>query len=232
MILPRPAASRGRSDRGWLDAWHSFSFGDYRDPEHGGWGALRVLNEDVIAPGRGFGMHGHTNMEILTLVLAGELEHKDGLGNASVIRAGEVQHMSAGPGLLHSEFNPSRDVPLHLLQVWIEPGRRGVEPAYGRRAFPAEERRGRLRAIASGDGRDGSLAIQQDAVLWAALLAAGQSLRHDLAAGRRAYLHVVRGVAVLNGTPLEGGDGAKIADEAALEISAEEEAEILLFDLP
>lgn len=232
MITLRKAAERGHADHGWLATWHTFSFADYHDPAQMGWSALRVLNEDIVAPGRGFGMHGHRDMEIVTWVLDGALEHKDSLGNGAVIRPGEAQRMSAGRGVLHSEFNPAPDRPTHLLQIWIEPSVRGVKPGYEQTFFPPEARRGRLRLIASGDGREGSVTIHQDAALYAALLAPGETVRHALAPGRRAYLHVARGAAGLKSQSLRSGDGAKIADENVLEIAATEDAEILLFDLP
>jgi redox-sensitive bicupin YhaK (pirin superfamily) len=232
VITLRKAAERGHADHGWLATWHTFSFADYHDPAQMGWSALRVLNEDIVAPGRGFGMHGHRDMEIVTWVLDGALEHKDSLGNGAVIRPGEAQRMSAGRGVLHSEFNPAPDRPTHLLQIWIEPSVRGVKPGYEQTFFPPEARRGRLCLIASGDGREGSVTIHQDAALYAALLAPGETVRHALAPGRRAYLHVARGAAGLKSQSLRSGDGAKIADENVLEIAATEDAEILLFDLP
>ncbi len=232
MLLLRPAAERGHADHGWLDTWHTFSFADYHDPAQMGWSALRVINEDFIAPGQGFGMHGHRDMEIVTYLLGGALEHKDSMGNGATIRPGEVQRMSAGRGVLHSEFNPSATEASHLLQIWIEPNVRGVRPSYEQTSFPPEVRRGQLRLVASGDGRDGSVTIHQDAALYAALLASGETVRHALAPGRRAYLQVARGAVTLNSQPLQDGDGAKIAEETDLEISATREAEILLFDLP
>jgi hypothetical protein len=232
MITLRPAAARGHAHHGWLDTWHTFSFADYHDPAQMGWSALRVINEDVVAPGTGFGMHGHRDMEIVTWILDGALEHKDSMGNGAVIRPGEAQRMSAGSGVLHSEFNPSQEAPTHLLQIWIEPNVRGVKPSYEQAFFPPEERRGRLRLIASPDGREGSVVLRQDAALYAALLAPGEAVRHALAPGRRAYLHVARGAVRLKSQSLQHGDGAKIADETDLEIAATQDAEILLFDLP
>jgi redox-sensitive bicupin YhaK (pirin superfamily) len=232
MILLRQSAERGHANHGWLDTWHSFSFADYHDPAQMGWSALRVINEDVVAPGMGFGTHGHRDMEIVTWILDGALEHKDSMGNGATIRPGEAQRMSAGKGVLHSEFNPSQEASTHLLQIWIEPNVRGVKPSYEQTFFPSEERRGRLRLIASGDGREGSVTIHQDAALYAALLAPGEAVRHALAPGRRAYLHVARGAVQLESQSLRDGDGAKIADEDVLEIAATEDAEILLFDLP
>ena len=232
MIALRPAAERGHANHGWLDTWHTFSFADYHDPAQMGWSALRVINEDVVAPGMGFGMHGHRDVEIVTWILDGALEHKDSMGNGAIIRPGEAQRMSAGRGVLHSEFNPSQDAATHLLQIWIEPNVRGVAPSYEQTFFPPEERRGRLRLIASNDGREGSVTIHQDAALYAALLAPGEAVRQRLAPGRRAYLHVARGAVRLKSQPLQHGDGAKIADETDLEIAAAQDAEILLFDLP
>jgi redox-sensitive bicupin YhaK (pirin superfamily) len=232
MITLRRAAERGHANHGWLDTWHTFSFADYHDPAQMGWSALRVINEDIVAPGMGFGMHGHRDMEIVTWILDGALEHKDSMGNGATIRPGEAQRMSAGRGVLHSEFNPAPDRSTHLLQIWIEPNVRGVKPSYEQTYFPPEERRGRLRLVASSDGREGSVTIHQDAALYAALLAPGEAVRHALAPGRRAYLHVARGAVNLNSQSLQDGDGVKIADEAALEIAATEAAEILLFDLP
>ena len=232
MIHIRKSEARGHFDHGWLESWHTFSFADYYDPAEMNWRSLRVINEDIVQPAKGFGTHGHRDMEIVTYLLDGELEHKDSMGNGTVIRPGEVQRMSAGKGVMHSEFNPSPDATTHLLQIWIEPSVRGVPPSYEQTFFPAEEKRGRLRRVASKDGRDGSVTIHQDAALYAALLVPGESVRHVLAPGRHAYLHVARGAARLNSQPLRGGDGAKIADEENLEIVASEDAEILLFDLP
>jgi len=181
MITLRKAAERGHANHGWLDTWHTFSFADYHDPAQMGWSALRVINEDVVAPGMGFGMHGHRDMEIVTWILDGALEHKDSMGNGAVIRPGEAQRMSAGKGVLHSEFNPAPDQPTHLLQIWIEPNVRGVKPSYEQTFFPPEERRGRLRLIASNDGREGSVTIHPDAALYTALLAPGEAVRHALA---------------------------------------------------
>ena len=231
MIQLRKHAARGHADHGWLESWHTFSFADYYDPAEMGWRSLRVINEDIIQPGKGFGTHGHRDMEIVTYLLDGELEHKDSMGNGAVIRPGEVQRMSAGKGVMHSEFNPSPGATTHLLQIWIEPSVRGVPPSYEQTYFPVEERRGRLRLVASRDGRDGSVTIHQDAALYAALLAAGESVRHAPAQGRHAYLHVARGKVDLNGVQLGAGDGAKIAEESELRISAAADAEILLFDL-
>jgi redox-sensitive bicupin YhaK (pirin superfamily) len=232
MIRLRPAASRGHANHGWLDTWHSFSFADYHDPAEMGWGPLRVINEDRIAPGRGFGTHGHRDMEIITWVLEGVLEHKDSLGNGAVIRPGELQRMSAGTGIMHSEFNPSPDAATHLLQIWIEPNRVGVTPGYEQKPLPATELRGRLRLVASPDGLEGSVTLHQDARVYVARLEAGEKPEHTLAPGRLAYVQVARGAIALDGLALEAGDGAKIAEESRLTLAATSPAEILLFDLP
>ena len=232
MIQIRPAAARGHADRGWLKSWHSFSFADYHDPAEMGWGALRVINEDIVAPATGFPMHGHRDMEIVTYLLSGPLEHKDSMGNGSVFRAPEVQRMSAGKGVLHSEFNASADEPVHLLQIWIEPNVRGIAPSYEQKTFTDDAKRGRWCTIASPDGRDGVLTIHQDARLLATKVGAGGTATCSLSAGRRAYVHVIAGEITLNGRPFAGGDGAKIADETVLVFNATQDAEILLFDLP
>lgn len=232
MIILRPSAERGQADHGWLQARHSFSFGEYYDAAEMGWGALRVINEDRVAPGTGFGRHGHRDMEIVTYILSGALEHKDSLGNGDVIRRGEVQRMSAGTGILHSEFNPSPDEPTHLLQIWIEPAVHGRPASYEQQALAIDGMRGRWRLVASPDGAEGSTTIGQDARLWASQLGAGEALAYALAPGRLAYVHVVRGRLALNGQNLATGDGAKIAEESALRFLAGEETEFLLFDLP
>lgn len=231
MILPKPARSRGHANYGWLDTWHSFSFADYYDPQEMGWGSLRVLNEDRVAPGAGFPMHGHRDMEILTWVLEGALEHQDSLGNGSVITPGEVQRMSAGTGIRHSERNPSPDAPVHLLQIWIEPAQAGLVPSYEHKCLDPDQLAGRLCLIASPQGRAGSVTLHQDVEVYAARLDAGMSVQHDVGSGRLAYLQVARGALDLNGTSLRAGDGAKIRDESALQITASEGAELLLFDM-
>lgn len=231
MILLRPARSRGHAHHGWLDTWHSFSFADYYDPQEMGWGSLRVLNEDRVAPGAGFPMHGHRDMEILTWILEGALEHQDSLGNGSVITPGEVQRMSAGTGIRHSERNPSPDAPVHLLQIWFTPARAGLAPGYEQKRLDPAALESRLCLIASPQGRSGSVTLHQDAEVYAARLNAGASVRHGLGAGRLAYLQVARGVLDLNGTALCAGDGAKIRDEAELRITAGDRAELLLFDM-
>ena len=232
MIRLRASEARGYADHGWLRAKHSFSFADYYDPDEMGWGVLRVINEDRVAPGMGFGRHGHRDMEIVTYLLSGALEHKDSLGNGGVIRRGEVQRMSAGKGILHSEFNPSPDEETHLLQIWIEPALHGTSASYEQQALPVEDMRGRWRLVASPDGTDGSTTIGQDARLWASVLLPGQLTAYALIPGRLAYVQVVSGRLDLNGLSLSAGDGARIADETDLRFLAVGEAEILLFDLP
>ena len=231
MIRIRNSDERGRFDHGWLDTRHTFSFADYHDPEHMGFRDLRVLNEDRIAPGTGFPTHGHRDMEILSFVLAGALEHRDDAGHGAVLRPGEVQRMSAGRGVRHSEYNASTVEPVHLLQVWILPASPGGEPSYEQRPFPAELRRERLLSVITPDGRDGSLRVNQDVAIFATALAAGQAVDHGLAPGRHAWTQVTRGVLDLNGHRLRAGDGAAISDEQRLELSAVDEAEALLFDL-
>ena len=231
MILTRRAGERGHANHGWLDSWHSFSFADYYDPEHMGYRSLRVINEDRVQPGTGFGTHGHRDMEIITYVLSGKLEHKDSMGNGSLVVPGEVQRMSAGRGVLHSEYNPSSDDPVHFLQIWIEPDVRGIKPEYEQRRFPAAERRGRLRVLASRDGRDGSVKIHQDADLHAALLDGKESARHVLAGSRAAYVHVARGKIKANGETLGAGDALAIEGERAVTLESGKDAEVLLFDL-
>jgi hypothetical protein len=232
MMQVRKSCERGHANHGWLDTYHTFSFADYYDPEQMGFGPLRVINEDRVEPGQGFGTHGHRDMEIITYVLDGGLQHRDSLGNGSVIRTGDVQRMSAGTGVLHSEFNASPRDPVHFLQIWIEPSARGVRPGYEQRHFAAEDRRGRLRLIASPDGRDASVTIHQDARVYAVDLGVDEAVAHSLEAGRRAYVHVARGAVILNGTPLEAGDGARLVDETALNLSALQESQVLFFDLP
>jgi len=231
MLTIRGAGARGHADHGWLDTRHTFSFADYHDPAHMGFRSLRVINEDRVQPGAGFPTHGHRDMEILTWVLAGALEHRDSLGTGSVIRPGDAQRMSAGTGVMHSEYNASATEPVHFLQVWILPERRGLAPGYEQRHFAAGERRGHLRLIASRDGRDGSLVIHQDARVHAGLLDPGQAVTHALASGRHAWVQVARGALTLNGRALEAGDGAAVSDEPALTLVAREPAEVLVFDL-
>lgn len=231
MIRHRPARERGHADHGWLRTWHTFSFADYHDPAHMGFRALRVINDDIIAAGQGFGTHGHRDMEIVTYIVEGELEHRDSLGTGSVLRPGDVQRMSAGRGVLHSEFNHSPSQDLRLLQIWLRPAREGGEPGYEERHFPDEEKRGRLRLIVAPDGAEGALRIGQDARLFAGILAPGQSVTHEPAPGRHAWSQVVRGSLDLNGLVLGAGDGAAVSDEERLVLGGREETEFLLFDL-
>ncbi len=232
MLALRKAADRGHADHGWLDSWHSFSFAEYHDEAHMGFGPLRVINEDRVQPGTGFGTHGHRDMEILSYVLEGQLEHKDSMGNGSVIVPGDVQRMSAGRGVQHSEYNPSRSSAVHFLQIWILPARAGIDPGYEQTHVPQAEKRGRLRLIAAPDGRDGAVTIHQDAAVYAALLDGAESARHALAPGRRAYVHVARGRVHVNGAPLAAGDAAKLEREVEIVLDRAQAAEVLLFDLP
>lgn len=226
----RLAGERGHANHGWLDSWHSFSFADYYDPRHMGFGPLRVLNEDRIAPGSGFPMHGHRDMEIISYVLAGALAHRDSIGNGSTIVPGDVQRMSAGTGVRHSEYN-AHDGETHFLQIWIEPARRGLPPAYEQRRFAAAEKRGRLRPIAAPDGREGALTIHQDAVLYAGLFDGTESARLALRARRKAYVHVARGKLAVNGVALAAGD-ALMTDAGTITLADGADAEVLAFDLP
>lgn len=228
----RRAQDRGHANHGWLDSYHSFSFGGYYDPAHMGFSNLRVINEDRIAPAGGFPTHGHRDMEIVTYVLDGELEHKDSLGNGSVMRYGDVQRMSAGTGVRHSEFNPSQEKPLHLLQIWLEPNRTGVEPGYDQRYFDPAERRGKLALLVSPDGRDGSIASHQDALLFSTLLTDGEGVRHGLQPGRKAYVQIARGAAMVNGEQLRAGDAMALEGVSEVSLEANDQAEALLFDLP
>ncbi len=233
MINIRHAAERGTANFGWLDSRHTFSFGDYYDPKQMGFGPLRVINEDRVRPGAGFGTHAHQNMEIISYVLEGALEHKDSIGTGSVIRPGDVQIMSAGTGIRHSEFNHSVTEPVHFLQIWVVPDREGISPRYEQKTFPDADKRGGLRLVGSPDGRDGSIVIYQDVELLAALLDAGDQVTHALRPGRRAWLQVVRGAVVVNGHELDTGDGVALEGEAALTVTAKTDGtEILVFDLP
>jgi len=232
MIDYRRSSERGHAQHGWLDSFHSFSFADYYDPAHMGFGPLRVINEDRVQPGMGFGTHGHRDMEIISYVLEGELSHKDNMGNGSIIVPGDVQRMSAGRGVLHSEFNPSSDRPVHFLQIWIEPDAKGVRPSYEQKRVDATAKRGRLALIASPDGRDGSVTIHQDARLYATLVNGDENVEYDIPAGRRGYVHVARGRVALNGDVLDAGDAAKLAGPAHITLAQGEDAEVLLFDLP
>jgi quercetin 2,3-dioxygenase len=225
----RKASERGGANHGWLDTKHTFSFAEYYDPAHMGYRSLRVINEDKVAPDRGFGRHPHADMEILTYVLDGELGHKDSMGNGSTIKPGELQRMSAGTGVTHSEMNPSKTTPVHFLQIWIMPDKRGHAPSYDQKAFP--DRAGKLRVIASPDGRDGSIAIHQDAVLEAAVLADGQEVTHALGTDRYAWIQVARGSITVDGTTLAQGDGAAVRGEGTLALRAIGDAEVLVFDL-
>ena len=231
MFQVRRGTERGHFNHGWLDTYHTFSFGDYHDPQHTHFQALRVMNEDRVKPGQGFGTHPHRDMEIVTYVLSGALEHKDSMGNGEVLRPGEFQRMSAGSGILHSEFNPSKTEPVHLYQIWLFPRQKGVTPSYEQRAFPEAEKQGRLRVVASPDGREGSLTIGQDASVFLSLLDANQRVTHELTPGRHAWLQVLRGAVDLNGNVLVAGDGVAVSDENALSVRATEPSEVMLFDL-
>ena len=228
----RRAGERGRAQHGWLDSYHSFSFADYYDARHMGFGPLRVINEDRVQPGMGFGTHGHRDMEIITYVLSGRLEHKDSIGTGSVIAPGDVQAMSAGTGVRHSEFNPSPSEQTHFLQIWIEPDVTGIEPRYQQTRFADDTKRGKLRLIASPDGAESSVRIHQNARVYAALVTADEAVNHALVPRRRAYVHIVRGSARVNGTPLMAGDAAKIEGETTVRVDHGDNAEVLLFDLP
>jgi redox-sensitive bicupin YhaK (pirin superfamily) len=232
MLEIRRAGERGHAQHGWLDSWHSFSFADYYDPAHMGFGPLRVINEDRIQPGTGFGTHGHRDMEIISYVLEGALAHQDSMGTGSTIVPGDVQRMSAGRGVQHSEFNHAQDAATHFLQIWIEPSQRGIPPSYEQKRFEPADKRGRLRLVASPDGADGSVTVHQDARLYAALFDGAERATHALAPGRRAYVHLVRGKLSVNGTPLGAGDAAKLSGVSDIVLEKGEGAEALLFDLP
>jgi redox-sensitive bicupin YhaK (pirin superfamily) len=233
MIALRRAEARGHFDFGWLDTFHTFSFGEYYDPSQMGFRALRVLNEDRVQPGRGFPTHGHRDMEIISYVLEGGLAHKDSLGTGSVIRPGDVQRMSAGSGIRHSEFNHSKTDPVHFLQIWLLPARDGIKPGYEQKTFGPADKRGKLRLLASPDGRDGSVTVHQDAQLYATLLDDGERVTHKLPPARRAWAQVARGAVEVNGHALAAGDGAAITEEANVAITAlANGSEVLLFDLP
>jgi redox-sensitive bicupin YhaK (pirin superfamily) len=231
MVRIRKAQDRGHADHGWLDTYHSFSFGNYYDPQQMGFRALRVINEDRVQPGAGFPTHPHRDMEIVSYVLEGALGHRDSTGTGSVLRPGEVQRMSAGTGITHSEFNQSQDQSLHFLQIWILPAADGITPGYEQKVFPAEEKRGRLRLVAAPDGREGALTIHQDVQVYAALLEAGTRIEHPLAAGRHAWIQVLGGSVTVNGKTLGQSDGAALSDESQVVIVGLESAEVLLFDL-
>lgn len=232
MIVVRKSDERGFADHGWLRTHHSFSFADYYDREHMSFGPLRVLNQDEVAPGKGFGTHGHQNMEIVTVVLDGVLEHRDSMGNGSRLTPGEVQFMSAGSGVTHSEFNGSQTETSHFLQMWVFPRETETEPRYEERAFPEAERRGKLRLVVSPDGADGSLTIGQDARLYSSLLVPGERMELGLEPGRQAYLHLATGSLEVNGVLLEAGDGAEIRDEETLSLVPKTKGEIVLWELP
>ena len=232
MIEIRKSDERGHADHGWLKTWHSFSFADYFDPRHVEFGPLRVINEDYVRPGAGFGTHGHRDMEIITYILEGALEHRDSMGNGSVIRPGNVQRMSAGTGVQHSEFNPSDKETVHLLQIWIQPSKRGVQPSYEEARFEEADKRGRLRLIASPDAGEGSVRIHQDARVYAGLFDADERAELALAPGRRAYVHVARGEVTVNGKALRAGDGLKLAGIDRVRVDKGRAAEVLVFDLP
>lgn len=233
MLIKRPSQERGHFDHGWLDTYHTFSFADYHDSQHVHFRTLRVINEDRVAPGRGFGMHPHRDMEIITYILSGALEHRDSMGNGGIIRPGDVQRMSAGKGIFHSEANPSPNEEVHLLQIWIFPSEHGIEPSYEQKHFTDEDRTDTLRLVASPDGRDGSVTIVQDANVYASFLTEGVKLDHQIAPGRGAYLQVARGSLTVNGTLLSQGDSLAIENEAHITIAntSAERAEFLLFDL-
>ena len=227
----RRSEDRGYADHGWLKSYHTFSFADYFDPEHVEFGPLRVINEDRVQPGQGFGTHGHRDMEIISYVLSGELAHRDSMGNGSTIRPGDVQRMSAGSGVRHSEFNPSDQEPVHFLQIWIQPNAQGIAPSYEEKRFPVEEKRGRLRLIASSDGTDGSVLIHQDARVYAGLFDGNETAALKIDPARRVYVHVARGSLVANGIRLGAGDALKVTDGTELVINGGKQAEVLVFDL-
>jgi quercetin 2,3-dioxygenase len=233
MITVRRANERGTANFGWLDSRHTFSFGEYYDPVQMGFGPLRVINEDRVSPGQGFGTHGHKDMEIISYVLDGALEHKDSIGTGSVIRPGDVQIMSAGTGIRHSEFNHSKAEPVHFLQIWVMPNRRGIAPRYEQKTFPDAEKRGRLRLVGSSDGRDGSVVIHQDVEVFATLLNEGENLTYALASERKCWIQVLRGSVALDSHDLVAGDGVAIVSEPDLSLTAKaDDTEMLVFDLP
>ena len=232
MLTVRPAGRRGHAQHGWLDSWHSFSFADYYDPEHVHFGPLRVINEDRVQANQGFGTHSHADMEIISYVLDGELEHKDSMGTGSIIRPGDVQRMSAGRGVQHSEFNPSSSQAVHFLQIWIIPDARGIVPEYEQRTIPASEKRGRLRLIASPSGEHASLRIHQNARMLSGLFNGTEQAQHELAAGRLGYVQLAQGAACINGVRLRAGDGALLREEPAVHVTEGDSAEVLVFDLP
>ncbi len=232
MLALRKAEERGHANHGWLDSYHTFSFGGYYDPRQMGVSNLRVINDDTVSPGGGFATHGHNDMEIISYVLEGALEHKDSMGNGSVILPGDVQRMSAGTGVTHSEYNHSSSEPVHFLQIWLQPNTFGVEPEYDQRHFPLEERRGRWVLLVSPDGRDGSIATHQDALMYGSLLAPGETMDYRFDSRREGYLHLARGRLRVGSVNLEQGDGLRIQKQEMLHIEGIEDAEVLLFDLP
>ncbi len=231
MLTTRPGQARGHAEHGWLDSWHSFSFADYYDPKHMGFRALRVINEDRVAPGAGFPAHAHRDMEIISYVLEGGLEHKDSLGTGSVIRPGDVQRMSAGSGVRHSEYNASKLDPVHFFQIWLIPSQRGILPSYEQKTFSDAEKRGRLRVVAAPDGRDGSVTLNADAVLYAGIIPAAQTVALELPPARHAWIQVASGSVRANGQLLTAGDGAAVSEEASVQLEGVEEAQILVCDL-
>ena len=232
MQTVRRAQERGHVNHGWLDSYHTFSFGSYYDSEHMGFSNLRVINDDTVAPGGGFSTHGHEDMEIISYVLEGGLEHKDSMGNGSVIRPGDVQRMSAGTGVTHSEYNHSSDEPVHFMQIWLLPNQTGVEPGYEQRCFPLEDRRGKVVLLVSPDGRNGSISSHQDALVYGTLLEDGQRLNHLLASDRKAYVHVAAGSADVNGQVLNAGDAMAIEDHGEIQLLGIHDSELLIFELP
>ena len=231
MLTIRPREERGHAEHGWLDSFHTFSFADYYDPAHMGFRSLRVLNEDRVAPSQGFGTHGHRDMEIISYVLEGSLQHKDSMGTGSIIRPGDVQRMSAGLGVLHSEHNASSSERVHFLQIWLSPTERGIAPSYEQRTFSNADKRGQLRVVAAPDGRDGALTIHSDASMYSGLFDAGERAELSLAPGRHAWVQVARGKVRVNGAELSAGDGAALSDETQLRIEGVEDGEVLVFDL-
>jgi quercetin 2,3-dioxygenase len=232
MLEVRKSEERGLADHGWLLSRHTFSFASYYDPRHTGFGPLLVINEDKVAPGMGFGAHAHRDMEIISYVLSGALEHKDSMGNGSVLRYGDVQRMSAGTGVRHSEYNASGTESVHFLQIWIQPNVAGIPPSYEEKHFPEESKRGRLRLVASRDGREGSVTVHQDVAVYATIMDGKDDVEHMLAQGRHAYVHVIRGQVWANGVKLDGGDALKLAGETSLKLVDAQDAEVLVFDLP
>jgi len=230
MMTIRKANERGHADHGWLNSYHTFSFAGYHDPQWMGFRDLRVINDDTVAAGAGFGQHPHRDMEIISYVLAGELEHRDSMGNGRIIRPGEFQYMAAGTGVVHSEYNPSKRNPVHFLQIWIQPDKSGARPAYGEKAYP-QATPGRLNLVASKSGREGSLRINQDADLWLAKFSNGETVTHELKPKRHAWVHVAEGNVIVNGRPLNGGDAAALSGESKLELTGKSKAQVLVFDL-